>query len=63
MSETDVTRLQEQVKTLFGDVGELKTAVKELKEEFANRLPNWATALIAILTAMLGGCAGRLLGG
>lgn len=54
MSEQEIARLGEQVKTLFGDVSEVKTDVKELKEQLANRLPSWATVLIATLTAAVG---------
>ena len=54
LSEQDVTRLQEQMKTLFGDVTELKDDVKEIKAQLANRLPLWATVLISVLTAFIG---------
>ena len=54
MAETDVARLQEQIKTLFGDVNELKCDIKEIKDQLANRLPLWATVLIATLTAACG---------
>ena len=54
MSEQDVARLQEQIKTLFGDVGELKEDVKEIKTQLANRLPLWATMLISALTGIIG---------
>ena len=54
MSEQDIARLQEQIKTLFGDVGELKGDVKEIKTQLANRLPLWATMLISFLTGMIG---------
>lgn len=30
MSEQDIARLQEQIKTLFGDVNQLKEDVKEI---------------------------------
>ena len=59
LSDTEVTKLQEQVKTLFTNMGEIKADVKELKEQFANRLPIWATALIALLTATCGWFAGH----
>lgn len=59
MSQEDVARLQEQIKTLFNEVGELKTDVKELKEQLLNRLPPWATLAIASLTAAVGWFAGR----
>lgn len=54
MSEQELTRLQEQIKTLFGDVDELKTDVKEIKHQLANRLPLWATVLISALTGTIG---------
>ena len=54
MSEQDVARLQEQIKTLFGDVDELKSDVKEIKTQLANRLPLWATLLISLLTGAIG---------
>jgi hypothetical protein len=54
VSEQDVTRLQEQIKTLFSDVTELKEDVKEIKTQLANRLPLWATALVSALTAAIG---------
>ncbi len=54
MSEQDVARLQEQIKTLFGDVNELKSDVKEIKIQLANRLPLWATILISLLTGAIG---------
>ena len=54
MSEQELTRLQEQIKTLFGDVDELKTDVKEIKHQLANRLPLWATVLISVLTGVIG---------
>ena len=54
MAEQDITRLQEQIKTLFGDVNELKEDVKEIKQQLANRLPLWATMLISVLTGVIG---------
>ena len=54
MSEQDVARLQEQIKTLFGDVEELKSDVKEIKNQLANRLLLWATMLISVLTGIIG---------
>ena len=54
MSEQDIARLQEQIKTLFGDVNELKEDVKEIKSQLANRLPLWATMLISALTGAIG---------
>ncbi len=54
MSEQDIARLQEQIKTLFNDVDELKADVKEIKQQLANRLPLWATMLISVLTGIIG---------
>jgi hypothetical protein len=54
MSEQEIARLQEQIKTLFGDVNELKEDVKEIKSQLANRLPLWATMLISALTGAIG---------
>lgn len=54
VSEQDIARLQEQIKTLFGDVNELKEDVKEIKQQLANRLPLWATMLISALTGVIG---------
>ena len=54
VSEQDIARLQEQIKTLFGDVNELKEDVKEIKQQLANRLPLWATMLISVLTGVIG---------
>ena len=54
MTEQEVARLQEQIKTLFGDVNELKEDVKEIKQQLANRLPLWATMLISVLTGVIG---------
>lgn len=59
MSEQDIARIQEQIKTLFNDMGELKADVKELKEQLVNRLPPWATIAIAMLTAAVGWFAGH----
>jgi len=54
MSEQDIARLQEQIKTLFNEVDELKCDVKDIKHQLANRLPLWATALISALTGTIG---------
>lgn len=54
MSEQDIARLQEQIKTLFGDVTELKEDVKEIKTQLANRLPLWATVIMSVLTGIIG---------
>lgn len=78
MSEQEVARLQEQIKTLFSGqerieknqndfeaetrktVNEIYNEIKILKDQFANRLPTWATIIISILTAALGVCLGCL---
>jgi len=54
MSVEEVARLQEQIRTLFSDMGELKEDVKEIKQQLANRLPLWATVLISVLTGAIG---------
>lgn len=54
MSGDETARLQEQIKTLFSDVSELKCDIKEIKNQLANRLPLWATLLISMLTATIG---------
>lgn len=54
MSDQDVIRLEEQVKTLFNDVCELKSDFKKLADQLANRLPVWATLLIGLLTGACG---------
>ena len=54
MPVEEVARLQEQIRTLFSDVGELKEDVKEIKQQLANRLPLWATILISVLTGAIG---------
>lgn len=59
VSEQDIARIQEQIKTLFNEMGELKADVKELKDQLVNRLPPWATLAIASLTAAVGWFAGR----
>lgn len=79
LSEHDVARLQEQIKTLFSgqerieknqnefeaetraNVGAIYNEIKALKDQFANRLPTWATIIISVLTASLGVCLGCLL--
>jgi len=79
LSEQEVARLQEQIKTLFmgqerieknqsefeaetrNTVNDIYKEIKALKDQFANRLPTWATIVISILTAALGTCLGCLL--
>ena len=77
VSEQEVARLQEQIKTLFagqerieknqaefevetkGTVNDIYKEIKALKDQFANRLPLWATTLIGILTALCSFLAAR----
>jgi len=59
MPETDVARIQEQIKTLFGDVAEVKCDIKEIRDNLANRLPLWATMLISMLVGVCGWLVGR----
>lgn len=72
MSEEDVIRMKEQIKTLFEADKRQEKCYDELKNEFQqtinlifekldglskqlqNRLPLWATMLIALLTAICG---------
>jgi uncharacterized coiled-coil DUF342 family protein len=37
VSDQEVARLQEQIKTLFKDIDELKSDIKEMKNQLANR--------------------------
>ncbi len=59
MNDIELTQLKEQVKTLFTVVGEMKSDIKEIKDQLANRLPLWATMLIGFLMAALGWLAGH----
>jgi type VI protein secretion system component VasF len=59
VTEREITQLQEQIKTLFNDVSELKTDMKEIKDQLTNRLPPWATLAIASLTAAVGWLVGN----
>lgn len=59
MPETDVARIQEQIKTLFGDVAEVKCDIKEIRDNLANRLPLWTTMLISMLVGICGWLIGR----
>lgn len=72
MSQEEVARLQEQIKTLFAGqerlekdqtdfeaetrktVTDIYNEIKALKDQFANRLPLWATMLIGLLMAVIG---------
>lgn len=59
MPDTDVARIQEQIKTLFGDVAEVKCDIKEIRDNLANRLPLWTTMLISLLVGTCGWLIGR----
>jgi len=68
----DNVRLEEQVKTLFVNLEKLEKCQKEHEEDdkeafsgvykklddYQNRLPVWATAVISLLTAVCGWLAG-----
>jgi predicted nuclease with TOPRIM domain len=58
--EEEIARAQEQIKTLFQNQaslekrwGEIIEKLDCLQKQLNNRLPLWATALIALLTSML----------
>jgi len=68
LSDQEIARIEEQIVTLFKNDERMERAieklgydVQEIKDEFANRLPTWATILLSILTASLGVCLGCLL--
>lgn len=68
MSDQEIARIEEQIVTLFKNDERMERAVEklgydvqEIKDEFANRLPIWATIVLSILTASLGVCLGCLL--
>ncbi len=68
MSDQEIARIEEQIVTLFKNDERMERAieklgydVQEIKDEFANRLPTWATIVLSILTASLGVCLGCLL--
>lgn len=68
MSDQEIARIEEQIVTLFKNdermervIEKLGYDVQEIKDEFANRLPTWATIVLSILTASLGVCLGCLL--
>lgn len=52
--EHEIARLQEQIKTLFNDMNDLKNDVREIKNQLANRLPLWATVIMSLLTGAIG---------
>jgi len=54
MSEQEVVRLEEQVKTLFNEIKCIKDDLKEIKYQLSNRLPLWATMMVAFLTGIIG---------
>jgi hypoxanthine-guanine phosphoribosyltransferase len=59
LSDQEVARIQEQIKTLFGDLREVKADVKELKDQLANRPPGWATLAISVLMGVCGFLAAK----
>ena len=67
MPQEEVARLQEQIRTLFGNVDELKENIKEIrgdikeiKEQLANRLPLWATVIMSTITGTIGWLISRM---
>ena len=54
LSNEEIARIEEQVKTLFNDVSELKEGVRCIKDQLASRLPLWATMFIGALTGLCG---------
>lgn len=56
-------RHDKELKALRQDIAACNEAVlgeiKDLRREMANRLPLWATALMSILTAVVGGLIGK----
>ena len=59
LSNEDIARIEEQVKTLFNDVVELKEDVRCIKDQLANRLPVWATLAISALMGLCGFLGGE----
>lgn len=52
-----VAKLNEEMGVVQVEVTNIKTHITEIKEDLKrviNRLPNWAVAIISLLTAMLG---------
>lgn len=54
MSEQDVVRLEEQVKTLFSTCARLEDCIVAINNKLSSWIPPWTAGLIAILTAMVG---------
>jgi len=52
---TEVSVLKSQNLDLKNDMREVKDDLKEVKDKLMNRLPLWATLLIASMTATIGG--------
>ena len=61
LSNEDIARIEEQVKTLFNDVAELKEDVRCIKDQLANRLPVWATLAISALMGLCGFLGAKVL--
>ncbi len=62
MSNDDVARIEEQIKTLFSNDTRFEKCVEEIRtdiKQLANRLPVWATLLVALLTAACGWFAAK----
>ena len=52
---------EQRIVALERDVGELKAAIREIREELLGRLPNWATVAITLLTSLVVGLTVALL--
>ena len=46
---------EQRIITLERDVSELKTAIREIRDDLLGRLPNWATVAITLLTSLVVG--------
>jgi len=54
---------EQRIVALERDVGELKAAIREIREELLGRLPNWATVAITLLASLVVGLGVALMKG
>ena len=52
---------EQRIVALERDVGEVKTAIHDIRDKLLGRLPNWATVVITLLTSLVVGMAVALL--
>lgn len=52
-----VTR--QMVNDIKTDIKEIKLDLSKLSNQYSRRLPSWASALFMVLTAIIGGLAGK----